>query len=152
MTWTAQFDVQTADGLEAIIATSQSTVEQALARLLVARHLHTPTVHILERPRFGPVQIPDHGLKIDVCDARGLGALAYVGEVPADLNGGGAFITLAAEFVSDPPALYQDLGGDAVYPPNAVIPLDRVRAALIEFWEQGGQRPTCVDWQPVESW
>lgn len=152
MTWTAAFSLQTRDDYKEITATSADEVERALAELLEAHYIHTPTIHIVERPTFGPAQLPDHGLKLDICHTRRLGALAYVGEVPDEPAGGGAFITLATEPVPDPPTLYQDRAGDLVYPPNAVIPLDAVERAVIEFWERGGQRPESVAWQPVESW
>ncbi|MGO1056550.1 Imm1 family immunity protein [Crossiella sp. CA198] len=151
MTWTASFEVQTADGLEEITATSPSEIDGALARLLKADYVHIPTVHIVERPTFGPAEMPDHGLKIDFCVPRQLGALAYFGEVPEDPEGW-AYMSLATEPVTDPPELYRDLGGPVAFPANAVIPFDAVERAVIRFWELGGQRPDSVAWQPAESW
>lgn len=151
MSWTAAFELQTAEGLEEFRASSPSEVEQALAKLLAANYVHVPTVHIAERPTFGPAEVPDHGLKIAVCESRQVGALAYFGEV-ADDPDGVAYLSMATEPVADPPVLYRDLGGPVPFPANAVIPLDAVKRAVIQFWERGGLRPDSVAWQPAESW
>lgn len=36
------------------------------------------------------------------------------------------------------------------FPPDAVIPLEQVRDALLEF-QRTGSRPTCVQWQVIEA-
>ncbi|MFB9432883.1 Imm1 family immunity protein [Streptoalloteichus tenebrarius] len=47
--------------------------------------------------------------------------------------------------------LYQDLGTGLLFPANAAITLDQLRAAVHEFHESGGHRPTCVEWQEADG-
>ncbi|WP_073484586.1 Imm1 family immunity protein [Streptoalloteichus hindustanus] len=109
-------------------------------------YFHNPSSYVVERPTYGPAEVPDHAIELDVDVAAELGALAYAGPEPE----GGPWISL-----SDSPhpeaELYQDLGSGYRFPADAVIPLGLVREAVLEFRRSGGRRPTCVEWQPADG-
>jgi hypothetical protein len=61
----------------------------------------------------------------------------------------GMWTTLAEEPLVDAPRLYVDKANRTPFPPDAVLPLARIREALSEFADTG-RRPTCVRWQVSE--
>ncbi|MCP2256369.1 Immunity protein Imm1 [Streptoalloteichus tenebrarius] len=108
---------------------------------------HNPSVYIVERPRFGVAEVPDHGLKFDLDVTAGVGALGYFGpdfDAPS--------MSLSTPPIPGAPVLYQDRHSALEFPANAAIPLAKVREAVLEFRRSGGRRPTCVEWQPADGW
>ncbi|MCP2256371.1 Immunity protein Imm1 [Streptoalloteichus tenebrarius] len=148
MSYTLEFGLQATTDRATITARTTGEVDEALDRIIAAAPTfsHNPTVFVLERPTFGPAEFPDHGLKFDINRDHGVAALAYVGP-----QFDGPSMTL-----SDPPleapVLYKDIDSATPFPASAAITLDQLRAAVHEFHELGGLRPTCVAWQPADGW
>ncbi|SHG77402.1 Imm1 family immunity protein [Streptoalloteichus hindustanus] len=149
MSYTLEFCLQARADDATFTARTVEEVDAALDRVIAAAvgngYYHNPTALVLERPTFGPLQFPDHGLKFDVDPDQRVAALVWVGpgfDQP--------WMTL-----SNTPLpkvdLYRDLGIGLRFPANATITLDQLRAAAHEFHESGGHRPTCVEWQEAEG-
>ncbi|MCP2258744.1 Immunity protein Imm1 [Streptoalloteichus tenebrarius] len=149
MTYTLEFGLQAEADDATITARTAEEVDAALDRVVAAAgtYDHNPTVHVVERPTFGPAEIPDHGLKIDIAHGAEVAALAYFGP-----GGGGPSMTLSTPPLANSRSLYRDIDSATPFPANAAITLDQLRAAVHEFHESGGLRPTCVDWQPADGW
>jgi hypothetical protein len=43
------------------------------------------------------------------------------------------------------------MGNDTDFPVDSEIPIDLIRQATKEFIASGGERPTCVQWQPYRD-
>ncbi|MDG4834093.1 Imm1 family immunity protein [Solwaraspora sp. WMMD1047] len=145
-----EFSLQ-ADDTGPIIAGDPAEVDRAFDRILAAapRLLHNPTAFIRERPRTGPAGVPDHGLKLDVCPAHGVGAMSYYGD-PDTSGQPGPWITRGPG--PSPVVLRRDIDSATPYPADAAVTLDDIRRALHEFLTTGGRRPTAVDWQQATTW
>lgn len=136
-----------ADEPEAVRTTSE--LDRVLTYVVDHPQPHPTQIAARELPRFGVLEIPDRMFKLDV--DRGFGALHYVGPDPAGEAGSfGYWVTLAGEPVQNPPTLYVDKDNKTEFPPDAVILLDQVRDALLEF-QRTGSRPTCVQWQATDA-
>ncbi|WP_143261336.1 Imm1 family immunity protein [Allokutzneria sp. NRRL B-24872] len=86
-------------------------------------------------------------VQIDVDHEREVGALHYVG--PREEEDGaevGTWVTKGKAREEGAPPLYVDRAAKREFPPNAGVPLDKLREALAEF-RSTGRRPRCVDWQ-----
>jgi len=104
---------------------------------------------VRERPRFGPANVPDHGLELAVDMAAGYGTLAYFGEFDGQ---GGTWVTASGAAPSDGPTLYLDVDNATAFPPDSLVSLDVWRRAMHEFLAGGGDRPVSVGWQQPEAW
>ncbi|GAB3443631.1 hypothetical protein GCM10027436_30790 [Actinophytocola sediminis] len=76
------------------------------------------------------------------------GAALFVDEAAAPDDW--AWSALNPEPLTDPPAIYYDQDGETIFPPVCVLPLTRLRAVILE-WVRTGQRPTSVDWMPING-
>ncbi|GAA0589248.1 hypothetical protein GCM10010174_00100 [Kutzneria viridogrisea] len=128
-----------ADQQHGVVLDDKQAVEEFLARFaeqpqarLVALYLGDqldgdfPSVEFLVGVGGGvPVGV------LRVADADGL----WVSRNPAGDQGG------------KPPVAYHYMGVGEEFPPDAELPLDEVRAAVLEY-VRIGVRPTCVQWQP----
>ncbi|MDQ3576864.1 MAG: Imm1 family immunity protein, partial [Actinomycetota bacterium] len=61
-----------------------------------------------------------------------------------------AWIAVSAEPMTDAPSIFYDLPTPVIFPPVAVMPLERLRELILE-WCRTGERPHCVRWQAVNS-
>ncbi|SHG02368.1 Imm1 family immunity protein [Streptoalloteichus hindustanus] len=146
--YTLEFGLEAATDDATIIARTVQEVDAALERVIAAASTfnHNPTAFVVERPRFGPLQFPDHGLKIDVDPRLGVAALAWVGpdfDCP--------WVTKSDRPVPGA-SLHKDIDSATPFPDDAAITLDQLRAAVHEFRESGGHRPKCVEWQEADGW
>lgn len=80
---------------------------------------------------------------------NGYGGVFFGDETTAD-GEDWAWLALAAEPLAEAPLVYFDQDGDVVFPPRAVMPLDEVRAVVLE-WVRTGDRPRSVDWLTINS-
>ncbi|SHG77508.1 Imm1 family immunity protein [Streptoalloteichus hindustanus] len=147
MTYTVKFGLQSQSDRGPIIARTAEEVDAALDRIIAAAptYNHNPSAFVLERPRFGRLQVPDHGLKIDIDPTHHVAALAWVGpgfDCP--------WVSKSDRPVPEA-SLHKDIGAANPFPDDAAITLDQLRAAVHEFHESGGHRPTCVRWQEAEG-
>ncbi|MCP2260675.1 Immunity protein Imm1 [Streptoalloteichus tenebrarius] len=105
-----------------------------------------------ESPREAPILMDVHlsgdpytqGLDVGVSDGRGV--VRYAGR---DWPRG--VVSVNEQSSGDEEVAYFYMGHWRGFPANAEIPLELVRAAVKEFMESGGARPTCIRWQP-EPW
>lgn len=149
--FSVEFSLQAGNDQGPIIAHTSAEVAAAFARILAAAPLlHNPTAHVRERPRFGPAQIPDHGLKMDVSPQFGVGALAYFGDPENEQSG--PWVTKSGAQTTSAPLLHRDIDSATPFPVDAAISLDLIRQALHEFHSSGGRRPPSVAWQASASW
>ena len=87
--------------------------------------------------------IPDHEFGVAVDAEDGVGSLWYLGD-------GDTWNSLGARSTRDE-VFYCYMGNDRGFPIDSLISLDLVRQATKEFLATGGQRPTCVRWQPYRA-
>lgn len=113
----------------------------ALIDTLLANPFHNSmaTLHVIERP--GRNGRPDHELGVAVDAEGGVGGLWYLNSTA------GAWHTLGNRSQRDE-VFYCFVGNARDFPIDSEIPLDLLRQATKEFVSSGGQRPTCVRWQP----
>jgi hypothetical protein len=98
-------------------------------------------LHSLERSLL-PSGYPDHELLVGVNGDLQVGVLAFM-----DYEGN----VVTRGMASRPDVAYSITGARTEFPDNSEIPVDLVRRAVKEFLLAGGQRPTCVPWQP-DTW
>lgn len=60
------------------------------------------------------------------------------------------WVALAAEPMSHPPTVYYDQDGDVAFPPRTVMPMEQLRAVVLE-WVETGERPGSVEWMPINA-
>jgi hypothetical protein len=98
---------------------------------------------ISPRPDF-----PDNCIRVDLDLAAGVGAIHYT----ADRDGcTGSWITKTSRPVSGVRLAWDyHNAGETRFPDNSIIPLDRWRQTLHEYFDLLGGRPTCVGWQQAE--
>lgn len=150
MTYSVEINLQGERDAGTLVATTPAELDQAIDRILRAGPLyHPPTMFVRERPRFGPANVPDHGLKLAVDMAAGYGALAYFGEFEGQ---GGTWVTASGSTPTDGPTLYLDVDNATAFPPSSLVSLDVWRRAMHEFLAGGGDRPVSVGWQRSEAW
>lgn len=126
-----------------------SELDRVLAYLVDHAQPHPTQIAARELPRFGVLEIPDRMFKLDV--DKGFAALHYVGPDPTgDTDQFGFWVTRAIEPADDAPTLYVDKDNKTQFPRDAVILLEQVRDALLEF-QRTGSRPTCVQWQVADA-
>ncbi|MET9225011.1 Imm1 family immunity protein [Lentzea sp. NPDC003310] len=126
---------------------TEAELDRVLTYLVDHAQPHPTQIAAQELPKFGLLEIPDRMFKLDV--DNGFGALHYVGP-DGDTDEFGYWVTQATEPAEDAPTLYVDRDNKTEFPRDAVIPLDQVRAALLEF-QRTGSRPTCVRWQVTDA-
>lgn len=61
-----------------------------------------------------------------------------------------AWIALNPEPLADAPTIFYDLPTPVIFPPDSVMPLDRLRSVILE-WCATGLRPASIKWQAVNS-
>jgi hypothetical protein len=61
-----------------------------------------------------------------------------------------AWAALAPEPLATPPTIYYDPDGVTIFPLATVMPLERVHDVILE-WVHTAQRPTSVDWMPINA-
>ncbi|MGB3445051.1 MAG: Imm1 family immunity protein [Actinophytocola sp.] len=76
------------------------------------------------------------------------GAALFVDETVAPYDW--SWAALNPEPLTDPPTIYYDRDGETIFPSACVMPLARLRAVILE-WVRVGQRPTSVDWMPINA-
>jgi Immunity protein Imm1 len=96
-------------------------------------------LYIIERPR--PNGLADHELSIAVDADSGVGGLWYLNSVE------GTWFSRGARSNRDE-VFYCFVGHDRDFPPDSEISIALIRQATKEFLASGGQRPSCVQWQP----
>lgn len=72
------------------------------------------------------------------------------GQAQEIVTGDWAWVALNPEPLAHAPTIYYDQPTPVIFPRRAVLPLDRLRAVVLE-WTDTGRRPTCVDWLAVNS-
>jgi len=147
-----------------VAVSSESDLVALVVFLATHPQPHPTVISARGLPTVGPLDDPDRSFKLDI--AGEMGALAYLGPDPVvdDITiteGGevqsiqlkssspwdpGMWTTLAEDPVADAPPLFIDKANRTAFPPDAVLPVRRIREALAEFAETG-RRPTCVRWQ-----
>lgn len=121
--------VRTDDDIDALIdALMAESFDHSLANL-----------YIVERP-LNTAGVPDHEFGVAVDAEREVGGLWYLGA-------GGSWYSLGARSDRDE-VYYCYMGNDTGFPLDSEIPLNLIRQAAKEFLDTGGERPTCVSWQP----
>lgn len=149
MTYTVQVDIMAEGGNASIKARTPEELDAALDRILAAPMLHhNPTLAIVERISDDDAW-PDHGLKLDVIPADGVGALAYYGEGP---EGFGPWVSMGSVAESSTRKLLADIDSATPFPDDAAVSVETIREAVHEFHKTGGRRPTAVRWQAGEGW
>ncbi|SHH03593.1 Imm1 family immunity protein [Streptoalloteichus hindustanus] len=148
MTYTVRFGLQAKADRGPIIARTREEIDAALDRIIAVAPAfnHNPSAIVVERPLFGPLQLPDHGIKIDIDPTCGVAAIAYVGP---DFDG--SWVTKSDQSRSEA-ILQRDIASETPFPADAAITLALLRAAVHEFHQTGGRRPTCVGWQSADGW
>jgi hypothetical protein len=94
---------------------------------------------VRERPRNG-AGYPDHLLRVAVDAEDKVGGLHYQGPTAGGFSKG--------ELSKHEDVFYYYVNNDHTFPRDSVISLDLIRRAVKEFRASGGERPTCVEWQP----
>lgn len=61
-----------------------------------------------------------------------------------------AWIAVNPKPMADAPTIFYDVPTPVIFPPVAVMPLDRLREVVLE-WCRTGLRPTCVEWLTINS-
>ncbi|KOV83459.1 Imm1 family immunity protein [Nocardia sp. NRRL S-836] len=162
-------------GRTPVTVQTESEMLRALHEILTNRQPQPTVMYAKDRPTIGRRNRPDHQIKFDVDAESGIGALHAAGMpnfIPprarhgkredaeeqasdemrdwaskADIIAVDDDGTLMVCEVKRP--LYIDFDTRTEFPADAVLPLDKVREALLEFMATE-QRPTCVAWQDSE--
>ncbi|MCP2257269.1 Immunity protein Imm1 [Streptoalloteichus tenebrarius] len=148
MTYTLEIYLQSeAEDALPMTARTAEEVDAAIKRVLTAAGTfnHNPTAYVVEGPKWKDK--PGHGLKFDVAPEENIAALVYFGP-----GSDSPSMSLSNLPTGNASPLYRDIDSATPFPANAAITLDHLRAAVHEFHESGGLRPTCVDWQPADGW
>ncbi|MCI2418825.1 Imm1 family immunity protein [Saccharopolyspora sp. K220] len=90
-------------------------------------------------------EYPTNQLRLDTEPDAGWGALNYV-DTAGRPDAPGVWNSLNPEPPRFAPTIWFDPGTPTAFPESAVLPIERVRAALTEFCRTG-KRPTCIQWQ-----
>ncbi|MGH3625350.1 MAG: Imm1 family immunity protein [Sciscionella sp.] len=61
-----------------------------------------------------------------------------------------AWAALAPEPRQDTPTVYFDQDAETTFPPQAVMPLNQLRAVVLE-WLETGEQPRSVQWMPING-
>ena len=102
-------------------------------------------LHSLDRELL-PSGWPDHELLVGVCAKLGVGVLEF-------MDSDGSVVTFgSAPGRGEISYFYSGGYTGTEFPDRAEVSLDLIRRAVKEFVVSGGQRPTCVQWQVLESW
>lgn len=118
--------------IDALLKESAGPVRENLAQ-----------IHSWEREPM-PSGYPDHELLVGADRDLQVGLLAF-------MDADGNVVTSGSPITRTDP-VYFIQGQMTEFSAHSEIPIDLVRQAAKEFLTSGGQRPTCVEWQPVTSW
>ncbi|MFF2546221.1 Imm1 family immunity protein [Kitasatospora sp. NPDC058063] len=83
---------------------------------------------------------PDHQLVVGADRSLGLGLVSYMDQK-------GNFTSVGAPETRTRPT-YHFVWNMTQFADHSEIPIPLVRQAVKEFLTSGGQRPTCIEWQP----
>ncbi|WP_330185153.1 Imm1 family immunity protein [Nocardia sp. NBC_01503] len=83
-------------------------------------------------------------MDIGVRAAEPLGCLRYIA-AEGDVYSKG-------KYLSNEPVAYYDFGNERLFAPGSQIPLDAVKAAVIQLFDSNGGKPDCVEWQEWHGW
>jgi hypothetical protein len=91
--------------------------------------------------RLNEAGVPDHELLVAVdYNTKTTGSLRYMG-------GDGVYFSQGNDQTGDP-ILFYYMGSDREFPREAAIPITDIRAAVKDFVDGGGSRPTVIGWLP----
>jgi hypothetical protein len=139
MSFTAKAYYKRGHGENPVLLRTGEDVDSLVDALLVEPFSNSmANLYIVERPRVNG--FPDHEFGVAVDAEDGVGSLCYLGE-------GESWNSLGDRSTREE-VVYFYMGSDREFPIDSVVGLDRVRQAAKEFLASGGQRPTCVQWQP----
>lgn len=96
-------------------------------------------LYSMERPLLSDGQ-PDHQVRVGINGDLGVGAISF-GDVET-----GTLVSLGPPG-SRKGVFYDIMGHRSEFPDHSEIPIYLVRRALKEFLANGGDRPTCIQWQ-----
>ncbi|MEU6381240.1 Imm1 family immunity protein [Streptomyces sp. NPDC046909] len=132
-------------GEEPDLLSTPEDVDALIDSLLVGSPFENlAQIHSTERdllPAFGD---PDHELMVGVNKVLQVGVLSF-------MDGNGNVATRGSSNGRESPVYYIQ-GQMTEFPACSEIPIDVVRRAVKEFLFSGGQRPTCVEWQELDTW
>jgi len=130
-----------------------------LVDMLLREPGHTETVfHVGARPAYDRTDgYPTRWLRVGY--NNGLGAALffddpYLNHKPRPaVTDDWAWVALNPEPLAEPPTIYYDQPTPTVFPPQSIMPLELLRAVILE-WADTGERPTSVEWLTVNllSW
>lgn len=130
-----------------VVATGPDKAWTVVNELLRSAFRDSPYDHdsvsfyVADRPVLGR-QYPDRWLRIGFHEGFG-GALFYDG---SRLEGEDwSWAALAAQPLPHPPTIYFDTQGGVIFPPRTVMPMEQLRAVVLE-WVETGEQPTSVEW------
>jgi hypothetical protein len=124
--------IRTADDVDALIdALLAESFSNSMAKL-----------YVRERPSLIG-DIPDHEFGVAVDAEDGVGGLWYLGDKKT-------WHSLGERGKRDE-VFYCYVDNDRPFPVDSIVSIDLLRQATNEFLASGGERPTCVRWQPYYS-
>lgn len=110
---------------------------------------HSAYFYIGDQPVYdsAPGEIAAAWLRIGTYD--GFGG-AFFCDQSGPVGQDWAWVALAAEPRQDIPTVYFDQDVETAFPPQTVMPLDQLRAVVLE-WVETGQQPRSVRWMPING-
>lgn len=130
-------------GKNPVIVRSDADIDALVDALLAESFFNSMATLCVAERAVNAAGFPGHEFGIAVDNESGLGGLWYSGN-------GGSWFSLGVRSERDE-VFYYYMGHDRGFPIDSEIPVDLVRQAAKEFLASGGERPTCVQWQPYES-
>lgn len=109
--------------------------------------VHTSTYFYVTDQPIQDGQWPARWMRVGFRDGFG-GALFADDTVPEGEDW--CWVALAAEPMSHRPTVYYDQDGDVAFPPRTVMPMEQLRAVVLE-WVETGERPGSVEWMPINA-
>lgn len=99
-------------------------------------------LYIVERP-LNDAGFPGHEFGVAIDAERMVGGLWYMGN-------SGSWYTLGSVSTREE-VFYYYMGHATDFPADSEITIEQIRQATKEFLASGGERPTCVRWQPYRD-
>jgi hypothetical protein len=138
MTHTAKAYFKRGHGADPVVVTKADDVDQ-LIDALVAESWENCVAALYVDGRLNQAGVPDHELLVAVdYEDKAAGALRYMG--------GGTYFS-KGNVEDDTSVLYYYMGSDREFPRGSVLLIADIRAAVKEFLQTGGDRPTSVEWR-----
>ncbi|MFC9590016.1 Imm1 family immunity protein [Streptomyces sp. NPDC056944] len=101
------------------------------------------SIHSLERSLL-PFGTPDHELMVGIDGELEVGLVAFS-------DGSGNYVSRGSSEARVAPVYFQ-MGHVTEFSSHSEIPIHLVRQAVKEFLTSGGLRPTCIQWQVLDTW